>query len=360
MIPIAKPSIGTEEIFHVQQVLKSGNIASGQVVSDFENDFATYFKMPYGVATSSGTTALHAAIIACNIKKGDKIITTPFTFAATANSLLFEGAIPIFADIDPNTFNIDVNHVEELLKVHKDIKGILIVHLFGLPCNMDRIMELVKKYNLLLIEDCAQAHGAKYNDQYVGTFGTTSAYSFYPTKNMTTGEGGMILTKDKSIYENIQRIISHGQKERYLHTQLGYNFRMTNIAAALGIEQLNKLNDFNDKRKENAKFYNENIKNNQITLPFVPSKCDPVYHQYTVKVKNRTSFIKHLEENNIGYGIYYPIPLNTQPYYKELGYDPTTTPIALQISQEVVSIPVHPLLSKEEILKIIEVINLYE
>ncbi|MCT4605435.1 MAG: DegT/DnrJ/EryC1/StrS family aminotransferase [Marinisporobacter sp.] len=360
MIQIAKPMIEKEEILHVQKIMNSGMIASGKTVLDFEKKFAEYMEVNYAIATSSGTTALHAAVIAAAIQPGDKVITTPFTFAATANSLLFEKAVPVFADIDPNTFNIDPSSVEQILKNNSDIKALLIVHLFGLPCNMDKLMELTKKYNLLLIEDCAQSHGAKYNNQTVGSFGIASTYSFYPTKNMTTGEGGMLLTNNKSLYKKVQAIINHGQQERYIHTQLGYNFRMTNIAAAIGLEQLKKLNTFNAKRIKNAKYYSENIKNDVITLPTVPKNCKHVYHQYTIKVKNREKFINHLEKHGIGFGIYYPIPLNAQPYYTQLGYNPLETPIAMKISNEVVSIPVHPALSKEDIQKVAEVINHYE
>ncbi|KXG75452.1 DegT/DnrJ/EryC1/StrS family aminotransferase [Thermotalea metallivorans] len=360
MIHIAKPIIEEEEILHVQEIMKSGMIACGETVSDFERKFAESMKANYAVATSSGTTALHAAVIASGILPGDKVITTPFTFAATANSLLFQQAIPVFADIEPDTFNIDPHSIEKILEKNRDTRALLIVHLFGLPCNMEKIMEIVEKYRLILIEDCAQAHGAKYNEKTVGNFGITAAFSFYPTKNMTTGEGGIILTNDRQVYEHLKKLINHGQQERYLHTMLGYNFRMTNIAAAIGIEQLKKLEDFNHKRIANAQIYTSTIKNEAVILPWVPANCHHVYHQYTIKVSNREKFIRHLKNHGIEWGIYYPIPLNAQPYYRQLGYDPLETPVALKTSSEVVSIPVHPGLTPEEIYHIIEVINHYE
>ncbi|MBF8984157.1 DegT/DnrJ/EryC1/StrS family aminotransferase [Lutibacter sp. B2] len=359
MINIAQPIIDKEEILHVQEVMKSGIIASGKKVLEFEINFAKYSNTRYGVATSSGTTALHAAVIASGIKEGDKVITTPFTFAATANSVLFEKATPIFADINPNTFNIDPDHIENILKNTPDVKALLIVHLYGLPCDMTKIMALVNKYNLILIEDCCQAHGSKYYGENVGNFGITSTYSFYPTKNMTTGEGGMVLTNDHIVYENIKKLINHGQQERYVHSQLGYNFRMTDISAAIGIEQLKKLDHFNNKRIDNASFYNKNIKNDLVTLPLIPKDHHHVYHQYTIKVKDRKRFIDHLQKHEIGFGIYYPVPLNAQPYYKQLGYDPTQSPVAMKLCKEVVSIPVHPGLSKDQVRKIVEVINHY-
>lgn len=360
MINIAQPIIEREEISSVEEVMKSNMIACGKRVLEFEQKFPQYIGSSYGVATSSGTTALHAAIIASGIKEGDKVITTPFTFVATSNSLLFEKAIPIFADIDYNTLNIDPDSVEEILEENKDIKAILVVHLFGLPCNMTRIMEIVKKYNLILIEDCAQAHGAKYEGKNVGTFGLASAYSFYPTKNMTSGEGGMVVTDNDLINEKVKKIINHGQQERYVYSQLGYNFRMTDIAAAIGVEQLKKLDIFNNKRIENAHYYNENINNNKIILPFTPDDCYHVYNQYTIKVKDRENFINHLKKYEIGFGIYYPVPLNMQYYYKQLGYDSSQTPTAVAASREVISIPVHPSLSKEDIQKVVEVLNGYE
>jgi len=359
MIPIARPRLDHYEYEAVQKVLESGMIASGATVSKFEAEFARYIGVKFATATSSGTTALHAAIVASGIKQGDKVITTPFTFAATANSILFEKAIPVFVDIDPETYNIDAGKIEEAILKDKSIKGILIVHLFGLACNMDPILDMVKKHNAILIEDAAQAHGAMYKNKMAGSFGHASTFSFYPTKNMTTSEGGMVLTNNEDIYQLCKTFINHGQAERYIHADLGHNFRMTNIAAAIGVEQLKKLDKFNEARISNALFYNKNIKNSKVKLPYIPNDCKHVYHQYTLKVENREQFVKYLTDNQIGTGIHYPVPLNEQPYYKSLGYTNKDTPIASEISKQVVSIPVNPLLSQAELEYIIKVINGY-
>ncbi|MCL2227994.1 MAG: DegT/DnrJ/EryC1/StrS family aminotransferase [Oscillospiraceae bacterium] len=360
MIPIAKPLLDSREHEAVLKVLESGAIASGEDVLTFEREFSEYAGTRFAVAICNGTAALHAAIKSCDINPGDKVITTPFTFAATANSILFEKAVPIFVDIDPSTFNIDPIKIEEALKKHGDIKAIIIVHLFGLVCDMSRILDIAKAHGIALIEDAAQAHGAMYGDKMAGSFGRASTFSFYPTKNMTTSEGGMILTDDEGIYRSCKTFINHGQAERYIHETLGYNFRMTNIAAAIGLVQLKKLDAFNEKRILNASYYNTHIDNTTVAKPLCPAGYKHVYHQYTLKVKNRDRFVKHLADNHIGTGIHYPLPLNGQPLYKRLGYSSAETPIAQQVAEEVVSIPVHPALSQENLEHIAKVINQYE
>ena len=250
MIPIAKPLIEEEEINAVIEVLKSGMLAHGKEVEAFEREFADYLGIKHSIAVANGTTALDVALKSLKIGPGDEVITTPFTFIASSNSILFQGAKPVFADIDPKTFNLDPNDVLE--KINKKTRAIVVVHLYGQPADMKAFKEIAEDYNLYLIEDCAQAHGAEFEEQKVGTFGDIATFSFYPTKNMTTGEGGIVLTNDDELARRADLIRNHGQRKKYLHEELGYNLRMTNIAAAIGRVQLRKLDEWNSKRIENA------------------------------------------------------------------------------------------------------------
>ena len=240
MITIAKPQIGQEEKDAVMDVMGSGMIACGSVVAEFEQKFSDYVGMKYGIATTSGTTALEVALRALGIGAGDKVVTTAYSFIASTNSIVYTGATPILADIDKGTFDIDIDSAEECLKANPDAKALLVVHLFGQTCNMDAVMALAKKYDVKVIEDCAQAHGAMWKGRMAGSFGDASTFSFYPTKNMTTGEGGMVLTNDEKVAEQAKLLIDHGMKIRYTRDIVGYNYRMTNIAAAIGLEQLQK------------------------------------------------------------------------------------------------------------------------
>lgn len=356
MINIACPNLGEEEKIAVNEVIDSGMIACGSVTNEFEKQFANYIGASYGIATTSGTTALEVAIKALGLGKGDKVLTTAYSFIASTNAIIYAGATPVFADIEEDSFNISPEEIERKLSENPDIKALLIVHLFGKACNMDRIMEIVKKYHLILIEDCAQAHGTKWNGKTVGTFGHASAYSFYPTKNMTTGEGGIVLTNNKEVAEMARMLINHGMKIRYHHESIGYNYRMTNLAASIGLCQLRKLDKMNETRKMYAEVYDKGIVNENIILP----KGDEghIYHQYTIRVKNslRDKFIKHLEENDIGYGIFYPLTIPEQECYDGYKFSKKYT-VADVIKQQVVSIPIHPRLNAEDIACIVDVIN---
>lgn len=356
MIPIAKPSISEEEIEAVKSVMLSGNIAHSKQVDEFESQFADYIGTKYAVATSNGTTALHIALLANGIGKGSEVITTSFTFVATANSVLFTGAKPIFVDIDSDSFNIDPSLIED--KVTNKTKAIMPVHLYGQPAEIKAIKDICEDNDLILIEDAAQAHGAKYNGKKVGSFGT-GCFSFYPTKNMTTSEGGMITTDDKMIYEKAKKLRNHGQEKRYYYDALGYNFRMTDICAAIGLCQLKKLDKFNELRRKNAEFLTKKLsKLDYLICPKTYPNKEHVFHQYTLRVKEgrREELIKVLEKSGIGYGIYYPLPLHKQPLYIELGYK-DKLPKTEKVSEEVISIPVHPLLKKEDLEFIVSVLE---
>lgn len=355
MIQIAKPLIGNEETKAVTEAMLSGQLASGKQVASFEAQFSDYLNAKYAVAACNGTAALHAALLAVGVGPGGHVITTPFSFIATANGILYAGAVPVFADIDEDTFNIDPKEIEFIARNVK-VKALVIAHLFGNPCDMERIEYICNKYGIILVEDCAQAHGAEYLGKKAGTFGKVSIFSFYPTKNMTTGEGGMIVTNDEEVCENARRLINHGQSGRYNHVQLGYNFRMTDISAAIGIQQLKKLDSFNSRRISNARRYLKEIDNPLITLPKAKEGCKHVYNQFTIRCTDRDRLVQHLASKGIGYGIYYPTTIPSQPLYRELGLE-CSCKKAEEACKQVVSLPVHPALEKWEADKVIEAVN---
>jgi perosamine synthetase len=360
MIHIASPAIGEEEKRAVLEVLDSGMLAQGPRVKALEEAFAEMCGVKYAVATSSGTTALHTALLAYGIGPGDEVITTSFTFIATANSILFVGAKPVFVDIDPVTFNIDPAQIEaaitRTLQAHPRTKVIMPVHLFGLVADMEPIMLLAEKHGLTVIEDACQSHGAECRGKRAGSFGT-GTFSFYPTKNMTTGEGGMITTNDEAIAETCRVIRQHGMRRRYYHDELGFNFRMTDLHAAIGLAQLQKLPAFNEARIANAAFLSVNLRG--VTVPVVPNGYRHVFHQYTIRVPDgrRDALREHLQASGIGSGVYYPVPIHKQTYYThDLGYD-VSLPAAEQAAGEVLSLPVHPGLSSADLEAIVAAVN---
>lgn len=354
MIPIAKPQLDEAEIEAVSEVLRSGMIAEGQRVADFEQAFAHYTGTDYAVAVSSGTAALHLALLSHGIGKGDEVITSSFSFIATGNSILFTGAKPVFADICPDTFNLDPQLIEE--KITPATKAIMPVHLYGHPADMNALKDIADDHGLILIEDACQAHGATFNGKQVGSFGT-GAFSFYPTKNMTTSEGGIITSNEREVADRARMLRAHGSRKRYLHEMLGYNMRMTDISAAIGLVQLKKLPGYIEKRRHNAKLLDEKLKNMEfIECPETMKNCGHVFHQYTIRTRNRDHLAEHLKENGIGTGIYYPIPIHRQPYYKELGYNDSLL-VTEKASREVISLPVHPEVSDTDIAHISETIR---
>jgi perosamine synthetase len=353
LISIAQPLISDQEIEEVVKVLKSGFIAQGPKVAEFEEKFAEYIGTEYAVATSSGTTALHLALLSLGLKKHDEVITTPFSFAATANSILYTGAKPVFVDINPQTYNLDPYKIEEAIT--EKTKAIMPVHLYGQPAEMDFINHLAEKYHLKIIEDAAQAHGAVYKDRMVGSLGDIACFSFYPTKNMTTSEGGIITTNNSKLADTVRILRSHGETERYTHTILGYNFRMTDIAAAIGLVQLKRLNNFNNNRIKNAKYLTTHIEDIYgITPPFVVDQVKHVFHQYTIRVGNgkRDKLKEYLTENGIGTGIHYPKTIYKQKLYQDLGIKGKCIQ-ADKAASEVLSIPVHPGLKTDDLKEII-------
>ena len=352
MIAIANPSLGREEKRRVEEVLDSGMLAEGDLVREFESGFADYCGTDRGVATSSGTTALHAALVSLGIGRGDRVLTTPFSFIATANSVRLAGAEVDFVDVNPQTYNIDPDALERRLRDDEQVDAVIAVHLYGLPADVGRLGELADRYDFRLVEDAAQAHGARYDGRRVGGFGDAACFSFYPTKNMTTGEGGMILTDDEAIAERARRFIDHGRTSGYEHASVGHNFRMTNIAAAIGCAQLDRLPDFVDARRRNAAGLTDRLEDiPDVTTPVEPNGYEHVYHQYTVRVPNRDALREHLSNQEIGTGVYYPIPIHQQPAYEGAS---GPYPVSEAYAEEVLSLPVHPELDGPDLDRIAE------
>lgn len=359
MIPIAKPSVGDEEANAAAAVIKSGMLASGDEVLKFETEFAEYINVPYAIATTNGTTALHLALLAVGIGPGDEVIVPSFTFIATASSVSMCGAKPVLADIEKDTYTINPDSINEAIS--EKTKAIIGVHLFGQSCDIKSIAEICEDKNLFFIEDCAQAHGTEYNGKKVGSFGDAGCFSFYPTKNMTCGEGGMITCKESNVSEKIRRLLNHGQKEKYLHTEIGYNYRLTNISAAIGRVQLRKLPDMNQKRINNGHYYNGHIYRSDVITPITRVESNHVYHQYAIRIQktkemDREKMIEYLSENGIGTAIHYPIPIHEQPVFKN-NIKGSKCPVSALIAQEIMSIPVYPDLSIEDRQKIAQTIN---
>lgn len=356
-VPIAKPIIGDEEIENVVEVMKSGMIAQGPKVEEFEQKFAEWVGADYGIAVNSGTAALHTALLACGIEEGDEVITTPFTFIASGNSIVYTGAKPVFADIDLKTYTLDPDTVEDLIT--ENTKAIVPVQLYGQAADMDSINEIAEKYGLIVIEDAAQAHGATCNGQKVGSIGDMSCFSFYPTKNMTTSEGGMITTDDEDLAESAKMFRAHGASVRYHHDAIGYNFRMTDISAAIGLAQLDKIDGFNDKRIANADYLNNGLKDIEgVITPYCAPGSKHVYHQYTIRVEkgDRDDWVDIINDCGVGTGIHYPIPLYNQPIYRALGIE-GDCPNAELAADNVISLPVHPSLTKQDLDLVIEAVK---
>jgi perosamine synthetase len=351
-IPIARPLIEEEEKAAVLAVLESGQLAQGPQVAAFEEEFAAFCGVRHAIATSSGTTALHLALLAQRIGPGDEVITSPFTFISSANAILFAGARPVFADIEPDTFNLDPSQVEAL--VTPRTRAIMPVHLFGHPCDMGALLEIAAARGLVIVEDACQAHGATVNGRRVGSFGT-GCFSFYPTKNMTTAEGGMITADDDEVAERARLLRNHGMRQRYYHDFIGYNFRMTDLQAALGRVQLQKLPRRTEQRVANAAYLTERLAGlDGVTPPVVRDGVSHVFHQYTVRLRGeRDRAREQLRERGVGSEVYYPLPVHRQAFYREMGYD-DDLPLAECASREVLSLPVHPALSHDDLDRIVE------
>jgi len=380
MIPISKPQIGDEEKRLVMQVLDSGMLVQGPRVAELEQHWAEACQTKHAIAISNGTAALHTALLAHGIGPGDEVITVAFTFIASVNSIIYCGARPVFADIDPVTFNINPDTIEALITPRT--KAIMPVHLYGHPANMQRIMAIAQKHGLAIIEDAAQAIGASYDGKPAGSFGT-GCFSLYATKNVMSAEGGMITTNDDAIAKRCRLIRAHGMEKRYYHDMLGFNFRMSDLHAAIGLAQLSRLAAITQQRKANAEFMNANINNPRLVLPsggnlkkienekleseqynssfsILNSKFSHAWHQYTVRVQNgldRDAAVAKLTTAGIGTGVFYPVPAHQQKHIREMGFGDITLPVTEQLAKEVFSLPVHPALSPSDLEEIVHEVN---
>lgn len=349
-IEIAKPSIGLKEISAVVKVLISRKLAQGEKVKEFESNFSELVEKRECVAVNSGTSALHLALIALGIGTADEVIVPSFTFAATANVVKLVGATPIFVDIDPETFNIDPAAIEA--SISKATKAIIVVHLYGLPANMPEISRIAKQHDLMIIEDAAQAHGSSIGDRPIGTWGEAAAFSFYPTKNITSGEGGMIVLKGADTARTCRLLRNQGMETRYQNEIVGYNLRMTDIHAAIGVCQLNKLQKINRRRQSNARYFSNNIK--KFATPFTPTDFQHVFHQFTLRIpSHRKEFIEHLDRLGIGTAVYYPTLVHQLPAFQAQ----IKLPESELATAQVVSIPVHPNLSQKDLKRIVKAIE---
>ncbi len=340
----------------VNDFLDRGNYILGQPVETFENAIAQYLSARHGIGVASGTDALLLSLSAVGVGYGDEVITSPYTFFATAGSISHLGATPVFVDIDPKTYNIDVSLIEE--KITSKTKAIIPVHLFGQCCNMDGILEVAKTYNLKVVEDACQAIGAEYKGKKAGTMGDTGCFSFYPTKNLGTfGDGGMIITNDSEIAEKIKMLRVHGAIQRYFHTIVGYNSRLDGLHAVILNIKLKYLDEWNRIRREKANYYNALLSKTDIGLPNVAADNLHIYHQYVIRTMNRDNLRQYLEKRGISTAIYYPIPLHLQECYQFLGYKENFLPSSEQAGRETLALPIYPELTDSQLEEIVDAIK---
>jgi perosamine synthetase len=354
MIRISQPLIGPEEREAVLAALDSGRLVSGPYALRFEEAFAGEVTgTAHAVVVSSGTAALHLALLAHDVGPGDEVITSAFSFQATANMILATGARPVFVDVREDG-NIDPSQVEAA--VSPRTKALLPVHLYGRLCDMTALGEVAARHSLALIEDAAQAHGAVSGGRRAGGFGT-GCFSLYATKNVTAGEGGVVTTDDAALAQRLRRLRSHGEEDRYESIELGFNYRIPETSAALALTQLRHFNEWTERRRRNASVLSSQLRG--VILPEPPAEPGAhVWHQYTVRVEHgRDALRQHLREQGIETGIYYPKPLPGHKLYRDLGYDDAAFPIARRLSQQVLSLPVHPGLSDADLEKIVAAVN---
>lgn len=339
----------------ISEVCESQALALGPAVVDFEEKIATYCQSKYAVGVSSGTDALLVSLMALGIGEGDEVITTPFTFFSTAGCIVRVGAKPVFVDVEPDSYNINPAGIEE--KVTEKTKAVIPVHLFGQAAKMKPINEIAQKHNLAVIEDAAQAIGASQDGIKCGNFSHCGCFSFYPTKNLGAfGDGGLVTTNKETLAQKLKILRDHGQSPRYFYGMIGGNFRLDGIQAAVLSVKLGYLDSWNEKRRQNAAFYDEVFSGTPVQSPKIDKNNVSIYHQYTVTVPDRDRLQKFLAENQIGSAIFYPMPLHLQECFSELGYRPGDLPVAERLCNEVLSLPIYPELSREQIEYVAETV----
>lgn len=328
----------------------------GIPVSEFESTFAQYCGSAEAIGVSSGTDALMVSLQALGVGPGDEVITSAFTFVASGSSISALGAKPVFVDIDPETFNL--NPKEVLNKITKKTKVVIPVHLFGLSADMNPLLEIARETGVAIVEDACQSAGAEYQQQKVGTFGTTGCFSFFPTKNLGGfGDGGMVITDNEALAEQIRMIRVHGSKERYRSDIIGRNLRLDALQAIVLDVKLKYLDQWNNRRREIAHFYNEKLKPLPVTLPLEHPGYHSVYNQYTIRVEERDKLIPYLEDKGIGYSVYYPIPLHLQPCYAFLGYAKGDFPESEKAAETVLSLPIFPELTQKQLNEVVQALE---
>lgn len=339
----------------VQRVFKSGWFILGEELNYFEKEFSDYIGSKYSVGVNSGSDALLLVLKALQIGHGDEVLTVSHTFISSVDSIIRNDAKPVFVDINPETFCIDTTKIER--KITKKTKAILPVHLYGQPANMDSIMEIAKEYNLYVIEDACQAHGAKYRGKRVGSIGDIGCFSFYPTKNLGAyGDGGMITTNNPELAQKIQMLRNYGQPKKYEHDFVGINSRLDEIQAACLRVKLKYLDKWNQNRRNIASQYNTLLKNISVITPQETTFAEHVYHLYVIRSSQRDSLQKKLSEKNIRTQIHYPIPVHKQKAYQELGFD-VSLPVTEKICKEILSLPMHPFLKEDDIYTVVDAIK---
>ena len=338
----------------LKDILDSGQFILGPNVRSFEQEISSYFHVKHAAALASGTDALYLCLKALDIKEGDEVITTPFTFIATAEAITYVNATPVFVDIERRTLNMDVSKIEE--KITPRTRAIIIVHLFGLPADMDEIMKLAHKYDLKVIEDCAQSFGARYKDKPAGSIGDAGCFSFYPSKNLGAyGDGGMMITDHEGVYEKVRLLRNHGTVAPYRHGFIGYNSRLDEIQAAILRIKLRHIDEYNRKRRHIAGIYTS-VLGGVVQCPAEMPDRTHVYHQYTIRTPLRDKVSRALKDNNISSVVYYPLSLHLQEAFQYLGYRKGDLPESEAAADEVLSIPIYPELEPEKAGYIADVI----
>jgi dTDP-4-amino-4,6-dideoxygalactose transaminase len=344
-----------EYIDAINKIFDKGNFILGEEVSLLEKNVAEYIGVKYGVGVANGTDALLLSLKAAGIKEEDEIITTPFTFFATVETILQLKAIPVFVDIYNDDFTIDVSQIEK--KITKKTKAILPVHIFGHPADMEEIEKIAKKYGLIIIEDCAQAIGSKINEKKCGSFGLTGTISFFPTKNIgCAGDGGLVVTDSEDVYKKIKSLRVHGSSEKYIHEEIGYNSRLDTLQASLLLLKMKRIEEINSRRREIAKHYNLKL-HEKVKKPFEKKSCYHIYHQYSILVEKRDILKDYLKENGIDTTVYYPLPLHKQKAVLSLIKKEYSLPVAEDVSKKILSLPIYPELEDIEVEYVIEKIN---
>jgi dTDP-4-amino-4,6-dideoxygalactose transaminase len=365
IIRINQPFIGKEEIDAVTEVLKSGILTEksgmGPRVLDFEKEYARFVGARNAVALSSGTAALHVALLVAGVKPGDEVIVPSFTFHSTAEVVLLCGAQPVFADIDPETYTVTADTVESAIT--RNTRAIMPVHLYGLPVDLDPLRKVARERGVALIEDAAQAHGAEYNGSKIGSIGDMTCFSFYAGKNMTTGEGGMVTTNDDDYSEKLRMVRSHGEQRPYWPTTIGNNYRMTEILAAIGLAQLRKLPSFLQRRRENAEYLNERCGMlGKVVPPKEPAGRKHSWYVYTLRLRGanagkRNKVIEKMRSKNVEAAVYYESPLHLLPLYREQATSRRALPETEKACRQVFSIPVHPKLDEDDLEYVFETLK---